>query len=92
MHLPDREQIETILREVKDPETGLSVYELALVKGIDYFERDGRLVITVDFRRRNPSCIGCLPIAWHLQKAITDELAERFLKFDGVKSVEFREA
>lgn len=91
MHLPDRAAIEEILKETKEPETGLSIKELGLVKRIDYIEKEAKLIITVDFRRRNPSCLGCLPIAWHLQKSITDQLAERFLRYRSIKAVEFRD-
>jgi len=89
--LPDRKAIEAILKEVKDPETGLSVFELGLVKAVDYMEEQKRLIVTVDFRRRTPSCPGCLPIAWHLQGTIMDELSHLFMTYEGIESVEFRE-
>ncbi len=87
--LPSAEEIEGILKKVKDPETGMSVLDLALVKHIDYREDTETLIIKCDFLRRNPSCVGCLPIAWFVQKAIMDGLSEEFLKFEGVKDIEF---
>ncbi len=86
--LPTKEEIVEILKGVRDPESGMSVFELGLVKNIDFCEDNGTLVIRCDFLRRNPSCVGCLPIAWFVQKKITDELSKEFLKFPGVEAVE----
>ncbi len=87
--IPSKEEIVEILKSVKDPETEQSVFDLGIVKNIDYQETTGKLIVNVDFRRRNPSCIGCIPIAWMLQKKITEELSRRFLEFPGVRSVEY---
>ncbi len=88
--LPTKEEIVKILKEVKDPETDMSVFDLGLVKYVDYAEEKKTLIISCDFLRRNPSCVGCLPIAWMVQKKITDELSERFLSYDGIEAVEFK--
>ncbi len=82
------DEIVAILKRVKDPETEKSLFELALVRYVDLRE-DGTLVVNIDFRRRNPSCAGCVPIAWLVQKGITDALAREFLEFPAVKRVEF---
>ncbi len=87
--IPGKKDILEILKRVRDPETDMSVFDLGLVKSIDYNEQTGCLLINVDFKRRNPSCAGCVPIAWFVQKKITERLAFEFLKFEGVKSVEF---
>ncbi len=87
--LPSKEEIEAMLKEVKDTETELSVFDLGLVKYVDYDESTKTLRVKCDFLRRNPSCIGCLPIAWLVQKKITDELSKRFIRFEAVENVEF---
>ncbi|RMG59769.1 MAG: DUF59 domain-containing protein [Deltaproteobacteria bacterium] len=87
--IPGREEIIDILKRVKDPETEMSVFDLGLVRSVDFNEVTGKLIINIDFRRRNPSCAGCVPIAWLVQKKITENLAEEFMKFGGIKSVEF---
>jgi len=84
-----KEETVSILKSVKNPETEQSIFDLGIVKNIDYQESTGKLVINVDFKRRNASCIGCVPIAWMLQKKITEELSKEFLKYPGVKSVEY---
>jgi metal-sulfur cluster biosynthetic enzyme len=89
--LPDRDDIIEILRSVKDPETGISVFELGLVRAVDYEEENSRIIVRVDFKRRLPDCAGCVPIAWSLQRAITDELSKRFLSYKGVNVVQFTE-
>ncbi|RLB10065.1 MAG: hypothetical protein DRG59_00530 [Deltaproteobacteria bacterium] len=87
--IPTKKEIVSILKSVKYPETEQNIFDLGIVKNIDYQESTGKLVINVDFKRRNPSCIGCVPIAWMLQKKITEELSKKFLKYPGVKSVEY---
>jgi metal-sulfur cluster biosynthetic enzyme len=87
--IPSKDEIVSILKSVSDPETEESVFDLGIVKNIDYQESTGRLIINVDFKRRNPSCVGCVPIAWMLQKKITEKLSEKFLEYPGVKSVEY---
>ncbi len=92
MHdLPDRDEIIRILKEVKDPETGLSVFDLGIVKSVDYFQESQTLVVGIDFKRRLPGCAGCVPVAWLIQKSITDELSRRFLTYHGVSAVRFTE-
>ncbi len=86
--LPSKEEIVAILKEVKDPETDMSVFDLGLIKHIDFVENKKTLVIKCDFLRRNPSCAGCLPIAWMVQKKITDELSKRFLVYEDIDVVE----
>ncbi|MBW1980874.1 MAG: DUF59 domain-containing protein [Deltaproteobacteria bacterium] len=87
--IPSKEQIVSVLEKVKDPESSLSLLELGIVKNVDYEESTGKLLINIDFRSRNPSCVGCIPIAWLIQKKITDELSSEFLKYPGVKAVEY---
>ena len=89
--IPKRSDIERILSEVKDPETGVSVKELGLIKAIDYFPEEKRLLIRVDFKRRTPSCPACASIAWLVQRKILDELYKEFIKFEGIEKVEFKE-
>ncbi len=87
--IPSKDEIVGILKEVKEPETEMSVFELGLVKYVDYQQANKTLVVKCDFARRNPSCVGCVPIAWMLQKKITDELSKKFMQFKGIESIEF---
>ncbi len=87
--LPSKDEIKDILEKVKDPETQKSVFELGLVKNVDYVEDEKKLIVRVDFLRRNPSCVGCLPIAWMVQKKITDDLYAQFSKYNDIDVVEF---
>ncbi len=90
-HLPTKDEIINILKKVVDPETNLNIYELNLIKAIDYVEKEKKLVIYIDFKKRTPPCPACASIAWMLQKHITDELSRAFLSYPGIESVEFRE-
>jgi len=84
----DRDEVVAILKRVRDPEAEKSLFELALVHSIDLRE-DGTLVINIDFKRRTTFCPACVPIAWLVQKGITDALAEEFLRYPAVRRVEF---
>ena len=88
--LPSKEDIIKILKSVKDPESEMCVFELGLVKNVDYLQEKRTIVVRCDFLRRNPSCVGCLPIAWLIQKKITDDLSKKFLEYDDVDNVEFQ--
>ncbi len=88
--LPTKEEIVEILKKVKDPESEMSVFDLGLIKHVDYLEEKKTLIVSCDFLRRNPSCVGCLPIAWMVQKKITDDLSKEFLKYDDIDAVEFK--
>ncbi|BAT71482.1 conserved hypothetical protein [Thermosulfidibacter takaii ABI70S6] len=91
-NLPDEKDIIEILKSVKDPETSFSVYELGIVKHIDYIPEERKLLIHVDFKKRLPSCAACVTIAWVVQKGILDALAKEFMKYPGIEVVETREA
>jgi metal-sulfur cluster biosynthetic enzyme len=87
--IPGKDDIYNILSTIKDPETQQSIFELGLVKSVDYVDKEKRLIVKVDFLRRNPSCVGCLPIAWMVQKKITDDLFKQFNKYKDIEVVEF---
>ncbi|MFB0521098.1 MAG: hypothetical protein ACETWD_06665 [Desulfatiglandales bacterium] len=87
--VPEKEDIIRILGNIRDIETEMSVLDLGLIKSIDYIEGEQKLLINVDFRRRTPSCPACAPIAWLEQRKIMDELVEEFLRYEGIKKVEF---
>ena len=87
--LPEKEDIIRILGNIKDIETEMSVLDLGLIKWIDYIEGERKLLVNVDFRRRTPSCLFCVPIALLEQKKIMDEIVEEFLRYEGINKVEF---
>lgn len=85
-----KEKIIDKLKKIKDPESELSIYELKMIRYVDYEKKDKKLLIALDFNRRMPSCIGCKPIAWMIQKKIVKELGKEFSMFKEVKDIEFR--
>ena len=88
--MPDKKQIINILKKIKEPESELSLYELKIVNFIDYEKDDKKLIISLDFNKRMPSCVGCKPIAWMLQKKIVEALKNEFSKFNEVSDVDFK--
>ncbi len=91
MKVPDRAEIERILEEIKEPETGVSIKEMGIVKAVDYVPNSKRLVIYVDFKSRMPSCVACVPIAWKIQESIIRRLIEAFKRYEDVKEVVIKE-
>ena len=79
-----------ILKKIKDPESEQSLYDLQIVKHIDYKEEEKELIITLDFNRRMPNCIGCKPVAWMVQKKIAEYLENDFFEFEEVKQIDFK--
>lgn len=85
-----KDEIIDILKKIQDPETELSLYELKIVRFVDYKIAREQIIIALDFNNRMPSCIGCKPIAWMIQKKIVKELETEFLKFKEVKDIDFK--
>ena len=85
-----KENIIKILKKIKDPESEQSLYDLQIVKHIDYKEEEKGLIITLDFNRRMPNCIGCKPVAWMVQKKIAEYLENDFFEFEEVKQIDFK--
>ena len=85
-----KENIIKILKKIKDPESEQSLYDLQIVKHIDYKEEEKGLIITLDFNRRMPNCIGCKPVAWMVQKKIVEHLENEFFEFEEVKQIDFK--
>lgn len=57
------EKIDAVLDRVKDPESGLSVGALGLVKRFRYDAGKGRLYIFMDVYTHLPKCVTCAAIA-----------------------------
>ena len=85
-----KENIIKILKKIKDPESEQSLHDLQIVKHIDYKEEEKGLIITLDFNRRMPNCIGCKPVAWMVQKKIVEHLENEFFEFEEVKQIDFK--
>ncbi|MBI4392062.1 MAG: DUF59 domain-containing protein [candidate division NC10 bacterium] len=81
-------RVREILQGIEDPESGLSLHDLGLVRSVDYERETGRLIIALDYRRRTPSCFACKPLAWMLQRKIAEALREAFSQCEGVREVE----
>lgn len=69
--------IENILKDIPDPEIGVSIYELGLVYGIAIDETVGKVTITVTL-----TSMGC-PLFDQIERSIREGIG----KLDGVKDV-----
>ncbi len=85
-----KESIVDVLKRVKDPETELSLYDLGVVKYIDYEDEGRKLIIALDFDSKMPSGVCCKPLAWVVQKKMVDELKREFSGLEGVEEIEFK--
>ncbi len=85
-----QKNITDILKKIKDPESDQSLFELKLIKHVDYISSGKKLIIALDFNRRMPHCFGCVPIAWLIQRKIVKELGSEFLQFEDVEDVDFK--
>lgn len=75
-------KIEAVLERVKDPESGLPVAQLGLVRRVRYSEKDRRLYIFTDAYRHLPHCVTCAAIAETIiatiVRDVTSELKQEF--------------
>ena len=70
--------IDSVLVRVKDPESGLSVSELDLVKRVRYSKDKKRLYIFTDFAAHRSGCITCAAIGSLISTAIMRDLEAEF--------------
>lgn len=74
------EKIASILERVKDPESGLSVEEVGVVKRVRYNEEKKEMYIVTDFVSHLPGCLTCVGIAMAVMSTIVRNLNEEFQK------------
>ncbi len=78
-------KIDAILDRVKDPESGLSVSELGIVKRVRYSEGENTLYVFTDFQNHMPNCRTCAFIAGHVAERIARDLIVEFhMDFPGL--------
>ena len=81
-----KNKIDSVLDRVKDPESGMSISELGLVKKLRYSEKEKHLYVFTDFVRRQPGCLTCAAVASlvcsSIQKDLEKELKKEFSGID----------
>lgn len=75
-----KDKIDSVLERVTDPESGLSVAQLGLVKKVRYSEDRNLLYIFTDFVSRQPGCLTCAGIAMAISASILKNLEAEFQK------------
>ncbi len=73
-----KRRIDSVLDRVKDPESGLSVSELGLVKKLRYSEEKKHLYVFTDFQAHQPGCFTCAAIASLVMSKIRNDLENVF--------------
>lgn len=71
-------KIDNVLDRVKDPESGLSVLHLGLVKRVRFSETQNKLFVFTDFQSHMPDCRACVFIAKLVGETILGRLAVEF--------------
>ena len=78
-------KIDAVLDRVKDPESGLPVSRLGIVKRVRYVEDKKILYVFTDFQSHMPDCRTCVFIARLVAEKILRELTVEFhLEFPGL--------
>ena len=83
------EKIDRVLERVKDPESGLPVSRLGLVKRLRYSEREKKLFVFTDVYPHLPKCVTCAAIARTIVSAIIRDLTAELEREFPDLSVEF---
>jgi metal-sulfur cluster biosynthetic enzyme len=68
------EKIDRILERVKDPESGLPIARLGLVKRFRYSEEDKKLFVFTTLYPHLPKCVTCAAIATTIVSTIIRDL------------------
>lgn len=71
-------RIESILTEVKDPETNLSLLEINLVRRVRVNDEARTILLDVPFDAHTPGCLACAGIAMTVVAGIRRELTAAF--------------
>ena len=71
-------KIDAVLDRVKDPESGLSVLDLGLVKRVRFSESQKKLFVFTDFQSHMPDCKTCVFIAKLVGENILRNLTVEF--------------
>lgn len=73
-----KQRIDAVLEKVKDPESGMPVAALGVVKKIRYSADHGVLYVFTDFGSHWPRCATCAAVAMALSATIQKNLEEEF--------------
>jgi metal-sulfur cluster biosynthetic enzyme len=82
------EKIDAVLERVRDPESGLPVARLGIVKRVRLSEKEKKLYVFLDTYGHLPKCVTCAAIAQTVLAGIARDLNEAFGKeFPGFEVV-----
>jgi metal-sulfur cluster biosynthetic enzyme len=84
-----QDTIERILREVRDPESGLAIADLNLVRRVRVVDEHRLIYLDVPFDDHTPGCLTCAGIAMTIVQGIRRELLAAFEREFPGYSVEF---
>ncbi len=90
--LPDpavQEAIDDIVGRVRDPESGLSVAALGLVRRVRVSTEHRHIYLDVPFDAHTPTCLACAGIAMTIIQGIRRELVSEFEKTFPGYAIEF---
>ena len=84
-----QKKIDTILDTVKDPESGLAISELGLVRRIRVVDDHKLIYLDIPFDDHTPGCLTCAGIAMVIVQGIRRELKSAFEREFPGYTVEF---
>ncbi|MDX9898914.1 MAG: hypothetical protein RBT62_08340 [Spirochaetia bacterium] len=73
-----REKFDTILETVKEPQSELSLAELALVSKISYFDKDKTIIAFMNFSK-NKECPACFAVNDLIKQTVTRDLRDALI-------------
>lgn len=84
-----QEKIDEILDRVKDPESGLSIADIGLVRRVRVSDEHSHIYLDVPFDNHTPGCLACAGIAMTIVAGIRRQLTEAFEEAFPGYTVEF---
>lgn len=84
-----QEKIEGVLKRVRDPESGLPISELNLVRRVRVSDEHAHIYLDVPFDQHSPGCLTCAGIAMTIVVGIKREMTTAFEEAFPGYTVEF---
>ena len=84
-----QEKFDTVLENVKDPESERPISDLGIVKKFRYSEEGSTIYVFTDYNSHRPACMTCVGISMAIENSVNRAIEEELHKFFPDFKVEF---
>ena len=84
-----QEKFDTVLDNVKDPESERPISDLGVVKKFRYSEEGSTIYVFTDYNSHRPACMTCVGISMAIENSVNRAIEEELHKFFPDFNIEF---